>query len=95
MTHPMVMAELACGTPPAPRTEALSHLGLLRQTQQATLPEVVDFIENEKLYGLGYGLVDLVLLASTLITPDAELWTYDKRLSALCERFGIMHRQPR
>jgi hypothetical protein len=51
----------------------------------------MDFIENEKLYGLGCGLVDLVLLASTMMTPGAELWTLDKRLVALAERFGVMH----
>uniref|UniRef100_UPI0039EE07F4 type II toxin-antitoxin system VapC family toxin n=1 Tax=Bordetella sputigena TaxID=1416810 RepID=UPI0039EE07F4 len=92
MTHPMVLAELACGTPPAPRTETLSSLGLLRQTQQASLPEVIDFIEREQLYGLECGVVDLMLLASALITSDVELWTYDKRLSTLCERFDILHR---
>jgi hypothetical protein len=67
-------------------------MGLLQQPQQASLREVMDFIEREKLYGLGCGLVDLVLLASTLITPNAELWTLDKRLAALCERFDVMHR---
>lgn len=51
----------------------------------------MDFIEREKLYGFGCGLVDMVLLASTLITPGAELWTLDKRLAALSERFGVMH----
>ncbi|NMG16392.1 type II toxin-antitoxin system VapC family toxin [Aromatoleum bremense] len=92
LTHPMVLVELACGTPPAPRVRTLSDIGLLQQTQQASLREVMDFIEREKLYGLGCGLVDMVLLASTLITPGAELWTLDKRLVALSERFGVMHR---
>lgn len=91
MTHPMVLAELACGTPPAPRTQTLGNLALLQQVQQVSLPEVIDFIEREKLYCLGCGLVDLILLASTLITPSAELWTLDKRLSSLSERFGVMH----
>ena len=91
LTHPMVCAELACGTPPAPRAQTLHDLELLRPTQQASLREVVDFIEREKLYGLGCGLVDMVLLASTLITPGAELWTLDRRLAALSERFGVMH----
>ena len=91
LTHPMVCAELACGTPPAPRAQTLHDLELLRPTQQASLREVVDFIEREKLYGLGCGLVDMVLLASTLITPCAELWTLDRRLAALSERFGVMH----
>ncbi len=91
LTHPMVLVELACGTPPAPRVQTLSDIGLLQQTQQASLREVMDFIEREKLYGLGCGLVDMVLLASTLITPGAELWTLDKHLAALSERFGVMH----
>ncbi|MHB0992471.1 MAG: type II toxin-antitoxin system VapC family toxin [Burkholderiales bacterium] len=91
LAHPMILVELACGTPPAPRVRTLSDLGLLQQTQQASLREVIDFIEREKLYGLGCGLVDMVLLASTLITPGAELWTLDKRLAALSERFGVRH----
>lgn len=91
LTHPMVLVELACGTPPAPRVQTLKDIGLLQQTQQAGLREVMDFIEREKLYGLGCGLVDMVLLASTLITPGAELWTLDKRLAGLAERFGVMH----
>jgi hypothetical protein len=92
LMHPMVWAELACGTPPAPRAQTLRDLGLLGQTQQASVREVMDFIERERLYGLGCGLVDMVLLASTLLTPDAELWTLDKRLAALSGRFGVMHR---
>ena len=92
LLHPMILVEIACGTPPAPRARTLDDLGLLQQTQQASLREVMDFIEREKLYGLGCGLVDMMLLASTLITPGAELWTLDKRLAALSERFGVMHR---
>ncbi len=91
LTHPMVRVELACGTPPAPRAQTLHDLGLLQQTQLASLQEVMGFIEREKLYGLGCGLVDMVLLASTLLTPDAQLWTLDKRLAELCERFGVLH----
>ncbi|MEX2497309.1 MAG: VapC toxin family PIN domain ribonuclease [Wenzhouxiangellaceae bacterium] len=89
MTHPMVLVELACGTPPAPRTQTLGDIGLLRPSKQASFREVMDFIEREKLYGLGCGLVDMVLLASTLITPGTKLWTLDKRLANLAERFGV------
>ncbi len=92
LTHPMVLVELACGTPPAPRVQTLNDIGLLQQAQQASLREVMDFIEREKLYGLGCGLVDMVLLASTLITPSAALWTLDKHLAALSERFGVMYK---
>lgn len=93
LTHPMVLVEIACGTPPEPRSRTLSDISLLQTTQQASLSEVVDFVEREKLYGLGCGLVDMVLLVSTLITPGAELWTLDKRLAALCTRFNVRYLQ--
>lgn len=92
LIHPMVIGEIACGTPPAPRAQTLSHMGLLQPCKQANLSEVMAFIEREKLYGLGCGLVDMALLASTLITPGAELWTLDKRLAGLAERFAVAHR---
>lgn len=92
--HPMVLAELACGTPPAPRLRTLQSMGLLRPCHQASLQEVMDFIEREKLYGLGCGLIDICLLASTLMTPGAQLWTLDKRLGTMAERFGVAFQAP-
>ena len=91
LTHPMVLLEVACGTPPAPRDRTLRDLGLLQQTRQASLREVMEFVERERLYGLGCGLVDMVLLASTKMTHGAELWTSDTRLAGLAARFGILH----
>ena len=92
LTHPMVVAELACGTPPAPRAQTLADIALLRPAQQASLSEVQDFVEREQLYGLGCGLVDMALLASTVITPGAKLWTLDKRLAELAQRFDVAYR---
>jgi|SRR5690606_29039587 len=89
LTHPMVLVELACGTPPAPRSQTLSDIGLLQQSVQASTAEVIQLIEREKLYGLGCGLVDISLLASTLLTPGASLWTLDKRLAVMAERFSV------
>ena len=94
LTHPMVVLEIACGTPPSPRIQTLNNIGLLQPCNQASLSEVMEFIEHEKLYGLGCGLVDMALLASTLITPGTELWTLDKRLADLASRFGVAH-QPK
>ncbi len=91
MVHPLVIGEIACGTPPD-RTQTLSDLRVLQQTQQASINEVVDFIARERLFGLGCGLVDLLLLASAMMSPGVELWTLDKRLCALAERFGVLHR---
>ena len=92
LAHPMVIGEIACGTPPTPRIQTLASIGFLQPCIQASLSEVMEFIEREKLYGLGCGLVDMSLLASTLITPGAELWTLDRRLTNLAQRFGIAHR---
>ena len=89
LIHPMVLAELACGTPPEPRQQTLGDLSLLQAARQATLDEVMAFVERERLYGLGCGLVDMALLAATRITPGARLWTLDRRLATLAERLGV------
>lgn len=89
LIHPMILGELACGTPPEPRHKTLGDLGALRHTHRASADEVMAFIEREKLYGLGCGWVDLTLLASTLITPAAQLWTLDKRLAKLAKSFLV------
>jgi len=91
LVHPMVIVEIACGTPPAPRSQSLGNLALLQACKQATVSEVLALVEREKLYGLGCGLVDMCLLASTLITPAATLWTLDKRLADVAQRFGVAH----
>jgi predicted nucleic acid-binding protein len=93
LTHPMIIGEIACGTPPA-RSRTLKDLTLIQQAERASLREVMDFVEREKLFGIGCGLVDLMLLTSTLITPGAELWTLDKRLAILAERFHVLFRPP-
>nr|WP_315218405.1 VapC toxin family PIN domain ribonuclease [uncultured Duganella sp.] len=93
-THPMIIGELACGTPPAPRSRTLRDLGLLPTIQHASLRETMEFIERESLHGLRCGLVDLTLLTSTLLTPGAKLWTLDQRLVKLAARFGIAHQFP-
>ena len=87
--HPMVLAEIACGTPPVPRQQTLGDMALLGQASLATWAEVMAFIEREKLYGLGCGFVDIALLASTCITPGALLWTLDKKLMDLAKRFDV------
>lgn len=87
MSHPMVVVELACGTPPTPRIQTLNNIELLRPCRQSSLQEVRELIERNELYGVGCGLVDLSLLASTLITPEGQLWTLDKRLAEMARRF--------
>ena len=87
--HPMVLAEIACGTPPGPRERTLGDMALLGQAHLASWTEVMAFIEREKLYDLGCCCVDIALLASTCITPDARLWTVDKKLLGLARRLSV------
>lgn len=94
LTHPLVVGELACGTPPEPRLRTLGDMALLLPADQAAPDEVRDFIEREAMFGLGCGLIDLTLLACTLITPSAQLWTLDKRLASLATRFGVCFAPP-
>ena len=89
LIHPLVIAELACGTPPEPRQRTLRDLEHLVPVVEATFGEVRELIEREKLFGQGCGFVDFALLASTLITPGARLWTLDMRLLKLAKRFGV------
>src|SRR5260364_129607 len=91
LTPPMVIVKIACGMLSAQCLPTLNNLGLLRACHQASLHEVKAFIEREKLYGLGCGLVDMALLASALMTPGAKVWTQDLRLANLAGRFGVAH----
>lgn len=90
LVHSLVIGEIACGTPPH-RTQTLADLDNLPSVKQASFAEALSFIEREALFGLGCGLVDISLLASTMLTSGAQLWTLDKRLSALAQRFDVLY----
>lgn len=89
LCHPLVLIEIACGTPPAPRKRTLNDLKQLRSAVVSTTEETLALIEREQLQDSGCGAVDLLLLGSTLLTSDAVLWTMDKNLDALAARFDI------
>jgi hypothetical protein len=89
LCHPLIVLELACGTPPAPRERTLGDLKKLKQAVIATTEETLELIEREQLQDLGCGAVDVSLLASVLLTPDTLLWTVDKNLDALSARFRV------
>ena len=89
LCHPLIVLELACGTPPAPRERTLGDLKMLRQAVVATTEETLALVEKERLYDSGCGAIDVALLASVLLTPDARLWTSDRNLDALASRLGV------
>jgi len=88
LAHPWVTGELALGHL-SQRTEILGLLHNLPHATVATDIEVLTLIEERSLVGLGIGYVDAHLLASTLLTPDARLWTRDKRLATMAVEHGL------
>ncbi len=70
------------------RSEILSLLDGLPRATVATHEEVMTVVGRHHLYGLGIGYVDAALLAATLLTDSAALWTTDRRLAAAAERLG-------
>jgi predicted nucleic acid-binding protein len=89
MCHPLVVLELACGTPPTPRNRTLGDLRRLHQTVISTTEETLAMIEREPLHDQGCGAVDMSLLASVLLTPETMLWTVDRNLHALAVRCEV------
>ena len=95
LCHPLIVLELACGTPPAPRERTLGDLKKLQQGVVATTDEILSLIEREQYHDSGCGAIDMALLASVLLTPDTLLWTVDKNLHALATRLSVAFRAAR
>ena len=91
LCHPLVVLEIACGTPPAPRERTLESLRQLRSVTVAGTEEALALLEREQLQDSGCGAVDLLLLASVMLEADAVLWTLDRQLRRHATRFGIAY----
>ncbi len=89
LCHPFIIGELACGDLKN-RKEIISLLKALPGTITAEIGEILEFIEHQKLVGVGIGLVDVHLLASALLTK-ALLWTADRSLRAAAARLNILY----
>jgi predicted nucleic acid-binding protein len=86
--HSWVVGELALGNMHN-RDEVLALLGDMPQAQVIDHDAVRVLIADEKLYGLGIGLVDVHLLASASATPGTLLWTRDRRLGEVAGRLAL------
>lgn len=88
VSHEFVVAELACESLKS-REETLGYLQELVSLPTVFTGEAMILIESRMLYSRGIGLIDVQLLASTLITPDTRLWTADNRLQKIASELGI------
>lgn len=85
-THPLIIGELACGNFKQRRNIFL-YLKALPSADLVDHREVLYFIEERHLMGLGIGIVDVHLLASAIIS-GIPLWTLDKRLKMTAKHLG-------
>jgi hypothetical protein len=87
LCHPFVIGELACGNLKN-RSEILNALKALTSAPTIEFDEYMPFVEQNRLYSVGIGLVEVHLLASALLA-DAVLWTAEKRLNKAAKDLGI------
>jgi predicted nucleic acid-binding protein len=85
--HPFIIGELACGSLNG-RTEVLSLLEKLPQSQIASHNEVLDMVERHRLFGHGIGWIDAHLLASSLLARSL-LWTRDRHLAKVVRSLNL------
>lgn len=88
LAHPFVTGELALGNL-RQRDVILDALSDLPQAKVATDKEILHFIDQSPLFGLGIGYVDAHLLAAVRLTAGTVLWTRDKRLRGVAERLSL------
>ena len=89
LCHPLVMLEIACGSPPAPRHKTLEYLDKLQTVKTATNREIMTLIDAHHLQDSGCGAIDMALLTSALITENTKIWTQDKKLDVLAKKLGV------
>src|SRR5437660_1972128 len=86
--HPFVIGELLLGHVPR-IAEMIEDLKSLPRANVASVDEVLEFIARRKLPGSGIGYVDAHLLAAAALTPEAVVWTRDKRLLAAAQSLAL------
>ena len=87
LMHPFVSGELACGNL-KDRAAILSDLHALPQANPASDTEVLQLIEDRRLWGKGLGWIDAHLLASAVLS-NCRLWTLDSRLARAATALGL------
>ena len=88
LAHPFVIGELALGNLQN-RDLVLNALQDLPQAPVATDGEVLGYIQENSLYGMGIGYIDAHLLAAVRLALGSMLWTRDKRLLSAATKLGL------
>lgn len=91
--HPFVLGELALGNL-KDRRHTLRLLGDLPRARVARDSDVLAMIGHHRLHGRGIGYVDAHLLAATLLTQEARIWSRDRRLMEAARNLSIAAEAP-
>jgi predicted nucleic acid-binding protein len=85
--HPLVIEELALGSI-TQRDVVLDMLANLYQFPVLTHDEVLQIVDQRRLWGRRLSPADANLVGSASLVGGARLWTRDKRLKAVCQEIG-------
>ncbi len=88
VVHPFIIGELALGSIKN-RSDVLNMLGSLPSTPVVREYDILQMIEDRRLFASGIGYTDAHILASALIASDIRIWTHDKRLHTISENLGV------
>jgi predicted nucleic acid-binding protein len=86
--HPFVLGEIALGHV-RNREGILNELKELPRMTVVDDDEVLGFIAQKRLFGLGVGYIDAHLLMSTAVTVGCSLWTIDQRLRRAAQSLSL------
>jgi hypothetical protein len=85
--HPFVAGELACRNLKE-RSTILFHLAALPPAKLASHAEVLQLIEDRRLWGQTLGWIDTHLIGSALLS-SCRFWTLDTRLAKAAMDLGL------
>jgi predicted nucleic acid-binding protein len=88
LIHPFIIGELAVGNL-HPRDEMLALLKALPAIGVAGDDEVLELIEQHRLFGRGVGYVDAHLLTAARLAAGTLLWARDRRLHDAANQLGL------
>ena len=88
LMHPLVLGEIAVGSL-RDRSRLLSRLDRLPRAKLARHYLVLQLIEGHRLYSRGLSYIDVSLLASARLTPEAQLWTRNNDLADAARQLDV------
>jgi len=87
LSHSWIVGEISLGHLKG-RGKFLKNLNLLPKANEVSMLELLNFIEDHSLQGMGLGLVDIQLLASAMLS-SISIYTRDKAMILAMKKIRI------